>query len=111
MRNWVRVAVAASALVALSGCGVFKGSTKKTPVIGQRVPILASENEIVADKTLDGVEVLLPDAATNDSWGQPGGNAAKSMGQLTLGTSLTQAWRAEIPGTSKTARLGAGDAG
>lgn len=107
MKNWVRVAVAASALVALSGCGVFKGGIKKTPVVGQRVPILASENEIVADKTLAGVEVLLPDAAANDSWGQPGGNASKSMGHLALGASLTQAWSASIPGTSKTVRLAA----
>jgi outer membrane protein assembly factor BamB len=107
MKNWVRVAVAASALVALSGCGVFKGGVKKTPVVGQRVPILASENEIVADKTLEGVEVLLPEAAANDSWGQPGGNASKAMGHLALGASLAKAWSASIPGTSKTVRLAA----
>jgi outer membrane protein assembly factor BamB len=107
MKNRVRVAIAASALIALSGCHVFKGGIKKTPVVGQRVPILASENEIIADKTLAGVEVLLPDAAANDSWGQPGGNASKSMGHLALGASLTRAWDASIPGTSKTVRLAA----
>ncbi|MES2444170.1 MAG: PQQ-binding-like beta-propeller repeat protein [Pseudomonadota bacterium] len=107
MKNWVRVAVAATALVALSGCGVFKGGGKRTPVVGQRVVILASENEIVADRTLEGVEVLLPPAATNDSWGQPGGNASKSMGHLTLGTSLARAWDTEIPGSSKQVRLAA----
>lgn len=104
MNTKVRVAAAAAALAMLSGCGVFKGSSK-TPVLGERVPILSSENDIIQDRTLAGVEVLVPPAAPNDSWNQPGGNASKSMGHLALGGSLGQAWSREIPGGTKRARL------
>jgi hypothetical protein len=107
MKNWVRVALAATALVSLSGCGVFKGKGKGTPVLGERRPILASENEIVPDKTLAGVEVLVPPAVANDAWAQPGGNASKSMGHVALGASLNRVWSAEIPGGSKQVRLAA----
>ena len=87
MNNKVRVAAALAALAMVSGCGIFKGGGKKTPVLGERVPILVSESDVTADKSLAGVEVLLPEAAANDGWRQPGGNAAKSMGHLALGAS------------------------
>lgn len=105
MNNKVRIAAAVAALAMLGGCGVFKGGQKKTPTIGERVPILASENEIVADKTMAGVDVVLPTAAANDSWTQPGGNAAKSMGHLALGATLSRAWSVGISGGSKRERL------
>jgi outer membrane protein assembly factor BamB len=107
MKNWVRVATAAMAIAALSGCAAFKGHGKKTPVLGERVPILASENDISADRTLNGVDVLLPAPAVNTDWAQPGGNAAKSMGTVALADSLSNAWSVEIPGTTKKVRLGA----
>jgi outer membrane protein assembly factor BamB len=108
MKNWVRVTAATAAILALSGCGVFKGGGPKgTPVVGQRVPILASENEINADTAMAGVEVLVPAAAANPSWNQPGGNASKSMGHLELGGSLTKAWSVQIAGGNKRERLAA----
>jgi outer membrane protein assembly factor BamB len=107
MKTSVRMVAAVAALALLGGCGVLKGGGKKTPVLGQRVPILASENEIVADKPLSEVEVLLPPAAVNDAWSQPGGNAAKSMGHLALGESFSRAWTAQIPGSNKRERLAA----
>jgi outer membrane protein assembly factor BamB len=99
------MALAIAALATLGGCGILKGGGKKTPVLGQRVPILASENDIVADASLRGVEVLLPSPVANDSWGQPGGNASKSMGHLALGDTLSQAWKVTIPGSNKQERL------
>ena len=92
MNNKVRVAAALAALAMVSGCGIFKGGGKKTPVLGERVPILVSESDIAADKGLAAVDVLLPEAAANDGWRQPGGNAAKSMGHLALGASPTRIW-------------------
>ena len=106
MNNKVRMAAAIAAIALLSGCGVLK-SSKKTPVLGQRVPILASENEIIADRTLDGVEVLVPPANVNPDWSQPGGNAAKSMGHLALGANLARAWSIQIAGGSNRVRLAA----
>lgn len=108
MNNKVRVAAALSALALVSGCGVIKGGGKpKTPVLGERVPILMSENDIVADRSLAGVDVLFPEAVANESWNQPGGNASKSMGHLALGQSLSRVWTKSVAKTSKRERLAA----
>jgi outer membrane protein assembly factor BamB len=102
-----RVLLAGAALLALSGCGIFKGGGKKTPVLGDRVPILMSESEVTSDKSLADVQVLLPPAEANADWPQPGGSADKSLGQLALGTTLTRAWSASIDGGSNRQRLAA----
>ncbi|HEU4960339.1 MAG TPA: PQQ-binding-like beta-propeller repeat protein [Sphingomonas sp.] len=107
MKKSVKASVAVAALMALSACGIFKGSGKKTPVLGNRVPILVSENDIKPDPSLANVQVLLPDPVPNTEWTQSGGNAAKSMGHLALGDSVTRAWTARIAGGSKRERLAA----
>ncbi len=108
MMKTYRVTVAVAALVALSGCGIFKGGgNKKTPTVGDRVSILVSENEVETDKTIADVQVLLPAPAVNDAWAQPGGNPAKSMGQLALGDQPKRAWQMTIDGGSNRERLGA----
>ena len=107
MNNKLRVAGALAALALVSGCGIFKGSGKKTPVLGERVPILMSENDIIADKTLASVDVLVPEAAANESWTQPGGSASKSMGHLALAAAPSRVWSKEIAKTSKRERLAA----
>ncbi|KTT72917.1 PQQ-binding-like beta-propeller repeat protein [Sphingomonas endophytica] len=109
MKSRVATGVALAALLGLGGCGIFKGAPKKTPTIGQRVPILMSENQATVDKTLENVAVTLPVAAANDAWTQPGGNAAKSMGNLLLASPTpAKAWSAQIDGGSNRARLAAG---
>ncbi|WP_022687624.1 PQQ-like beta-propeller repeat protein [Sphingomonas phyllosphaerae] len=109
MTTRVATGLALAALVGLSGCGIFKGSPKKTPTIGQRVPILMSENQATVDKGLENVPVTLPTAVANDAWTQPGGNAAKSMGNLLLASPKpAKVWSAQINGGSNRARLAAG---
>jgi outer membrane protein assembly factor BamB len=107
MMKSMRVPAVAMALLALTGCGIFKGSSKKTPTVGDRVPILVAESDVTPDPALQGVEVLLPAPVVNTAWAQPGGNAAKSMGHLALGASLSRAWTAEIAGGSNRQRLAA----
>lgn len=107
MMNSVRVSVAIAALAALSACGIFKGKGDKTPVLGQRVPILAAETGIVADSSIADVAVVLPPAAANPDWSQPGGNAAKSMGHLTLAAAPARAWSVSIAGSTGRTRLAA----
>ncbi len=107
MKHPTRPAVAAAALLALAGCGIFKGGDKKTPTVGNRVPILVSENAVETDKGLNDIAVVLPAAAANDGWTQSGGNAAKSMGQLALAASPTRIWSTSIDGGSNRARLAA----
>ena len=102
-----RASVAIAALMALSACGIFKGGQKKTPTVGERIPILVSENGVQADKTIADIQVTLPAPAANDSWTQSGGNSAKSMGQLALGDSPARAWTAAVDGGSDRERLGA----
>jgi outer membrane protein assembly factor BamB len=94
--------------LALSGCGVFKASKPKSIVTGERMPILTSENGVEVEPSLSGVAVVVPPQAPNDTWGQPGGSASKSMGHLALGATLSQAWQAHVTGSSKAARLAAG---
>ena len=106
MKMTNRYLLIAVSAVALSSCAAFKGK-KKTPVLGQRIAILASENDVVADKTIAGVEVLVPPATANESWAQPGGNPSKALGQVALGTNLSRVWTAAIDGGSNRQRLGA----
>jgi outer membrane protein assembly factor BamB len=97
--------------VLLAGCsqlGLGGGNKKpKTPTIGKRVAVLTAEVGAEVDPALADVAVLLPPAAANDSWGQPGGNASKSMEHPALGTALGQVWSSSIAGSNPRERLGA----
>ncbi len=108
MKTHLKLSAAFAAMALLSGCGIFKGGgPSKTPVVGQRVSILASEDLAIADPTLAEVQVVLPIATTNGDWNQPGGNASKSMGHLAIGDTLTQAWSKRIAGGNTRTRLAA----
>jgi len=103
-----RVAVIALAALAASGCGVFKKGAPKTPVLGERVAVLATEQDVVVDPATAALPMSLPEAVANTEWSQSGGNASKSMGQLALGQSLGEAWTVSIgQGGSVRARLAA----
>lgn len=95
------------AALALSGCAVFKGHHRKTPVLGERIPILAAESDVIADRTIADVQVVLPPAEVNDSWAQPGGSASKAGANFALGASVSRAWTAQIDGGSNRQRLAA----
>ncbi|MFZ5746995.1 MAG: PQQ-binding-like beta-propeller repeat protein [Pseudomonadota bacterium] len=107
MMKQVRITAAICALAALGACASGSGGGKRTPVLGQRIPILVAENEIVADKTLAGVQVIVPLAQMNAAWAQPGGNASKAMGHLALGEAPTRVWTARIPGNTSKERMAA----
>ncbi len=98
--------VAALAMTLLSGCSVFRGDgPPATPTVGNRTPILAVGSALEVDPAIAGLEVILPPAVANADWTQPGGNAAKSLGHVALGATLTQAWIGQINGGSNRARL------
>ena len=99
---------AVAALMALGGCNLFRGGGKpKTAVLGERVPILTSENDAAVEPSIADVQVLLPEPVANEAWDQSGGNASKSMGHLALGASPTRAWEVSIAGVTKSERLAA----
>jgi outer membrane protein assembly factor BamB len=99
--------IALVALTALGACGVLKGGSRKTPVLGDRVPILVSESDAKVDPAISGLDVLLPAPAANTDWAQSGGNAEKSMGHLALAANVSRLWTATIPAGSNRERLGA----
>jgi outer membrane protein assembly factor BamB len=94
-------------VLALAGCGIFKSTGgKKAKLSGERLAVLAYEAKTEADPELAGIAVVVPAPAANADWAQPGGNAAKSVGHLTLGTPLARAWSVQIgDGSDKTRRL------
>jgi outer membrane protein assembly factor BamB len=107
-RKQVRVAILVAATLAASGCSVFKHKKASTPVLGERIAVLTSESDVTVDPATAAIPMSLPAPIVNGEWGQSGGNESKSMGQLALGPSPTQAWVQSIgQGTTLTARLAA----
>lgn len=108
MKTHLKLSAAVAALALLGGCAALKGKgPARTPIVGQRVPILTSENLAEVDPALANLQVVLPIAETNANWAQPGGNAAKSMGHVALGDKLSQLWSARIEGGNTRTRLAA----
>ncbi len=104
-----RLAVALALLAALGGCSLFKHNVDrgpKTAVVGNRVAILNTGSDAALDPSIADVPVVVPDPAVNDSWSQPGGNAAKSMGNPSLAAALQGGWSATIRGGDITQRIG-----
>jgi outer membrane protein assembly factor BamB len=106
-RNLGIVVLIAAALAA-SGCSVLKRHTPKTPVLGERIPVLTSETDAQVDPATAVSPMVLPTPAANSDWSQSGGSASKSMGQLALGAALREAFAVQAGrGSSLTARLAA----
>ena len=103
-----RVAVLVAVALAASGCSILKKSAPKTPVLGQRIPVLTTEGDVEVDPATLALPMTLPDPVVNGAWAQSGGNGAKSMGQVALGKSLQSAFTVSAGrGSSLTARLAA----
>lgn len=104
----MRILIPVSLALALSGCGLFGGGGDATPTIGNRTSILVSENDVQADPQIATVPLILPPAAVNLGWVQPGGSASKSLGHLALSQTPVRAWSTSIGDAGGTrARLAA----
>jgi outer membrane protein assembly factor BamB len=103
-----RIALLIAAAISAGGCQLFKKSTPKTPVLGERISVLSAEGDALVDPETAALPMNLPAPVANASWAQSGGNPAKSMGQLALGNALGVAWSSQAGrGSSVTARLAA----
>lgn len=103
-----QAALAVTIAATLSGCGIVGGRERPgTPTVGQREPILTRTTDLSVDTTIAAQEVILPEAAANADWGQPGGSATKAMGHVALPAALTSAWTAQVPGVNGRERLAA----
>ena len=104
--TFARFALPAIAALGLSACGIFSGSERTTPVVGERVSVLGAEVDIGVNPTTAALPLALPAPRVNTAWEQSGGNAGKSIGHVALGDSLGLAWSQSIgSGSSNTARL------
>ena len=103
------VAVLIAAALASSGCSVFKkGARPKTPVLGQRIPVLTTEGNVEVDPATQALPFSLPAPVENSGWTESGGNATNSMGHLALGNALRPLFTVQAGrGSSLTARLAA----
>jgi outer membrane protein assembly factor BamB len=102
------IAVLIAAALASSGCGVFKKGKPKTPVLGERIPVLTSESDAQVDPATQALPFSLPAAVENAGWTESGGNASNSMGHVALGGALQPAFTVQAGrGSSLTARLAA----
>src|SRR5687767_13369519 len=105
-RTTTRIALLLIAAAAASGCGIIKKSAPKTPVLGERVAVLTTENDVTVDPATAALPMTLPAPVVNSEWSQPGGSPSKSMGHLALGTSLGRAFSVSIGyGSTLGARL------
>lgn len=103
-----QVAILLSMAVAASGCSLFKKGEPKTPVLGERIPVLTTEGDVQVDPDVRALPFSLPAAVANTAWTQSGGNATKSMGQLALGATLQPAFTVQAGrGSTLAARLAA----
>jgi outer membrane protein assembly factor BamB len=103
-----RIAVLMAATLAASGCSLLRKGAPKTPVLGERIPVLTTEGDVEVDPATAMIPFSLPDAVANPVWSQSGGNASKSMGQLALGDSLQPAFTVQAGrGSTLAARLAA----
>ena len=94
--------------LALAGCNTIRKGKPKTPVLGERVSVLASELNITVDPATAAIPMALPEAQVNADWSQPGGAPNKAPGHLALGKLLGQAWNVSVgAGSAKGARLAA----
>jgi outer membrane protein assembly factor BamB len=106
-----RVAAVLTFVTLLSACDTISGITgggrnRTTPTYGQRIPVLQTESSIEVDPALADIPVSIPGPIVNPDWAQSGGNASKSVGHVSLGDTLSEAWSVSIgSGSAAQARL------
>jgi outer membrane protein assembly factor BamB len=77
-----------------AGCDMFKD--KKTPLPGERIPVLGIGGGVEPDPKLADVKVTLPPPAVNPDWPEPGGNPAHAMGHPALPEKIARAWDTSV---------------
>ena len=103
--KFAKITVSLIALSALAACG-GGGNKDKNRLPGERIPVLAFEQQLETDPTIADLKVTLPAPFANTDWAQPGGSPAKAMHHLALPQTLSKAWTASVgKGTSRTAYL------
>src|SRR5215468_6858299 len=107
----MRRLVFATLVVALSlpaaGCDWLEGivSKRKTPLVGERIPVMQDRREIEPDKDAASINVVLPAPAVNDSWPQSGGFPNYAMQHLAVGDTPQVIWSVDVGAGSNSERI------
>ncbi len=89
---------------AVAGCGWF--DEKKTPLPGERIPVIGIGGGLEPDPSLAAVTVALPPPELNPAWPVPGGVPTHAMGHPALPDRLSRAWTTDIgEGASRYTRI------
>ena len=97
----------------LAGCGTYNSiadffdvAAKKNKIQGERISIIASEQQISSDPMLAASKMDLPPPKKNAEWAQPGGTADNVIGNLMADGPLEQIWSVSAgKGTDDNSRL------
>lgn len=111
MRSRLAIFTLLSTGLLLAGCSsaekLLGGITGEKDVVlpGKRESIMAKGDDDSPAETSND-PIVVPAAETNVSWSQPGGSATNSLGNLTLGGSLSRVWSAPAgEGSTKESRV------
>jgi len=86
----------AALLLALGPAACDWFGDKKTPLPGERIPVLGIGGGVEPDPKLANAPVTLPPPAVNPDWPEPGGNPSHVMNHPALPEKLTRAWDTSI---------------
>ena len=111
-----RIALCLAALVVLSGCEAIDSvsdltsgwfsSAKKSNIKGTRISIMALDESLKPDPSLNDTPVVLPPPYRNPEWPEPGGYASNAMYHLEASGPLTTAWQQDAgKGSDSESRL------
>ena len=92
----MRTICAVLATLLLAGCSGWFGGSEEPPLPGERIDLLATIGATVADETVAGIEIRLPEPVENPEWPQDGGVPGHAMPHLAIGESPTVVWRADV---------------
>ncbi|MBI0535988.1 dehydrogenase [Roseomonas sp. KE2513] len=86
------------AALALSGCETIDGilGDKKTPLPGERLPVIQQDRELAIDPATAGRPVQLPAPVMRTEWPFSGGTLSHDPGPSAVGAGLREVWRASI---------------
>lgn len=86
------------ALFALAACDSldFLGASDDTPLPGERISVLAAQDQIVPSSRVADLEIRLPRPLINENWPQQGGFANHAMHHLALGAVPQEAWSSSL---------------
>jgi outer membrane protein assembly factor BamB len=79
---------------------------KQIPLAGKRIAVMEASDKVGGELATADRPIILPQARSNDTWSQPGGQPNNAPGHLTLASVVRQTWTADAgTGSSKAGRL------